>query len=72
MSICLVLIETLARIIEIDRKNRGERNKIEIIDSETEILMVSKKVRLVLTNDDANFPANITVKEEMINGIGLW
>lgn len=34
--------------------------------------MVSKKVRLVLTNDDANIPANITVKEEMINGIGLW
>jgi len=42
-----------------------------MIDSETETLIESKYVRLLLTRDEAKIPVNITARDEMINGIGL-
>jgi hypothetical protein len=39
--------------MEMARKIRGKISRIAIIDSETEDLMDSKKVRLLFTNDDA-------------------
>ena len=42
-----------------------------MIDSETETLIESKYVRLLLISDEAKIPVNITIIDEKINGIGL-
>ena len=41
-----------------------------MIDSETETLIESKNVRLLLISDVAKIPVNI-VRDEIINGMGL-
>jgi|TARA_B000000437_G_C11663203_1_gene312403 hypothetical protein len=58
-------------MIKIAKYIRGEIPRIAMIDSETETLIESKNVRLLLIRDVAKIPVNITVRDEIINGMGL-
>ena len=58
-------------MIKIAKYIIGEIPRIAMIDSETETLIESRNVRLLLISDVAKIPVNITVRDEIINGIGL-